>query len=442
MRNFTSINNFSIRRSLFAAAFAGAACLAPAQSMQLLETITDANDSTLNTMALAISPNHRYLAGSAMNYDTGMMGVFIYDTETETATYVPQDGFMSNRIVAVNDEGFACGNNDYPMTVGPDGVMTKLPQPDEYSSTVNDMTADGSVIVGYYANFSNPDDFNSHACIWKDNELVNLPEPTADEMGGMVNGSEAQYISADGSVIAGVVNDANYMPCATIWRLQDDGTYAYDLFYQKYFSMDGSAAENTYSSIRPKGLSANGKYLSLTLMDALGQYVARYDVEQGTLDAFIPDGTNGMEAGTVMESSAIADDGKMACLIFSGTGMMQQQTAGVWENNGEAPYELAEKYPELTELADFANGGYPQLNDITPDGRYIAGYAYSNGIDYCSFIIDLGEGTNGIKAITNGDGNSAETARYTIDGKRITAPVKGLNIIKKADGSAVKVIVK
>ena len=127
MRNFTSINNFSIRRSLFAAAFAGAACLAPAQSMQLLETITDANDSTLNTMALAISPNHRYLAGSAMNYDTGMMGVFIYDTETETATYVPQDGFMSNRIVAVNDEGFACGNNDYPMTVGPDGVMTKLP---------------------------------------------------------------------------------------------------------------------------------------------------------------------------------------------------------------------------------------------------------------------------------------------------------------------------
>ena len=119
MRNFTSINNFSIRRSLFAAAFAGAACLAPAQSMQLLETITDANDSTLNTMALAISPNHRYLAGSAMNYDTGMMGVFIYDTETETATYVPQDGFMSNRIVAVNDEGFACGNNDYPMTWAP-----------------------------------------------------------------------------------------------------------------------------------------------------------------------------------------------------------------------------------------------------------------------------------------------------------------------------------
>ena len=148
MRNFTSINNFSIRRSLFAAAFAGAACLAPAQSMQLLETITDANDSTLNTMALAISPNHRYLAGSAMNYDTGMMGVFIYDTETETATYVPQDGFMSNRIVAVNDEGFACGNNDYPMTVGPDGVMTKLPQPDEYSSTVNDMTADGMDVEG------------------------------------------------------------------------------------------------------------------------------------------------------------------------------------------------------------------------------------------------------------------------------------------------------
>ena len=40
------------------------------------------------------------------------------------------------------------------------------------------------------------------------------------------------------------------------------------------------------------------------------------------------------------------------------------------------------------------------------------------------------------------DTEKVETARYTIDGKRINAPQKGLNIIKYSDGSAKKVMIK
>jgi len=33
-------------------------------------------------------------------------------------------------------------------------------------------------------------------------------------------------------------------------------------------------------------------------------------------------------------------------------------------------------------------------------------------------------------------------ARYTVDGRKIDAPVKGLNIVKLANGKTMKVIVK
>ena len=38
--------------------------------------------------------------------------------------------------------------------------------------------------------------------------------------------------------------------------------------------------------------------------------------------------------------------------------------------------------------------------------------------------------------------DSKEVARYSIDGKLLSAPVKGINIVKYADGTTRKVIVK
>ena len=118
-------------------------------------------------------------------------------------------------------------------------------------------------------------------------------------------GSEAQFVSADASVIRGVVNNQNYTPCAVAWILQDDGTYKCDLFYQDYFSADGSDASKPYIYVRPMGLSANGKYASITLVTMTGQNIARYDIANRKLDVYEPDGSDGIEAGTVFESSAI-----------------------------------------------------------------------------------------------------------------------------------------
>lgn len=49
------------------------------------------------------------------------------------------------------------------------------------------------------------------------------------------------------------------------------------------------------------------------------------------------------------------------------------------------------------------------------------------------------EGTAGINDVTVA-GDSKEVARYTLDGRKLSAPQKGINIVKYADGRTVKVV--
>lgn len=53
-----------------------------------------------------------------------------------------------------------------------------------------------------------------------------------------------------------------------------------------------------------------------------------------------------------------------------------------------------------------------------------------------------GDTVSGMSGIFAGDGEAHEVARYTVDGRRVDGPVKGLNIVKMSDGRTVKVIVK
>lgn len=55
----------------------------------------------------------------------------------------------------------------------------------------------------------------------------------------------------------------------------------------------------------------------------------------------------------------------------------------------------------------------------------------------------LGESiTAGIEAPITDKGTGVEVERYTVDGRKISKPVKGLNIVKMSDGRTIKVIVK
>lgn len=56
-------------------------------------------------------------------------------------------------------------------------------------------------------------------------------------------------------------------------------------------------------------------------------------------------------------------------------------------------------------------------------------------------MVEVGKSVN-ISNPEISDANVYEVARYTIDGRKIAAPVKGLNLVKMSDGKTVKVIVK
>ncbi len=59
-----------------------------------------------------------------------------------------------------------------------------------------------------------------------------------------------------------------------------------------------------------------------------------------------------------------------------------------------------------------------------------------------SDIMSVKGGTTGIEEIEDECENVIETARYTVDGRRIITPEKGLNIVKYSDGTVKKIIVK
>lgn len=76
------------------------------------------------------------------------------------------------------------------------------------------------------------------------------------------------------------------------------------------------------------------------------------------------------------------------------------------------------------------------------------GQMYYNGdlenvwVNQC-FFMDINEGeTTGIKTINGADSNATVVARFAADGTQISAPVKGLNILKMSDGTTRKVMVK
>lgn len=56
--------------------------------------------------------------------------------------------------------------------------------------------------------------------------------------------------------------------------------------------------------------------------------------------------------------------------------------------------------------------------------------------------VKLGQSASGIAGNVVVDHNNGEVARYTIDGQKVSAPVKGINLVKMANGKTVKVIVK
>ncbi len=96
----------------------------------------------------------------------------------------------------------------------------------------------------------------------------------------------------------------------------------------------------------------------------------------------------------------------------------------------------------FTGLADYGFDKYAY--DVISHYQYNDEQSVSSLTPSEAIIVDLANGTSttGINELSSGVDSNKAVVRYTVDGRRVAAPVKGINILKFADGRTVKVLVK
>ena len=113
---------------------------------------------------------------------------------------------------------------------------------------------------------------------------------------------------------------------------------------------------------------------------------------------------------------------------------------GNWAFNGCGGLTSIYVYPEnLPELGTYIFNGCDTKNCTVyvPKGTYDA--YKSSEFGYFEKIVEFD--ASGIDKVTT-SADAKEVSRYSANGQRLSAPAKGLNIVKYSDGSVKKVVVQ
>ena len=406
----------------------------------------------------AMSPSGRYVCGA-----TFVWSGFIYDNkEHKTVLIDDKVGALyvddSVQLLDVNDSGTAVGFDDNGgIVVNVDGSYKVL---GGYSSAMplilpQGINGDGSVIVGAVANAA----FVQQACYWKDGEFKTLPMLTSEEAGFQVNGSVATDVSEDGSIICGYILDRQATYPLVTWTLSDNGEYELNPVFMDYFessnvairSDDGyiigyETGDNPYLIFTPGAMSPDGKTIVMQVVpntEEIAYKIAFYDVETGKLDVIDNQGgvINNYGFFTIVSVSNNRE-------AVGYAGILGERMAPfiVYGATGE-DMTLNQAFPNLSELDRYQesqNQGMPYLaTSINANGDYIAGYAVTivNGTMVAeAFIINTTGDDTGVDYIQDTDKKAV--ALYSVDGKKLDRPTRGVNIIKYSDGSSKKLYIK
>jgi uncharacterized membrane protein len=395
--------------------------------------------------ALALSPAGKYVCGT-----TTAAAMFLYDTAAQTVIY--KDGptdesgdAIDSELRQVNDNGLAAGYlGSTPVTMDKDGNVTELEQytaEDGYETCAFAVSGDGKTVVGCaFLDYSYP-------IVWTDGKLSQLPVPTEEEAGYTVYGAVAKFVSGDGKTIVGYLEDDMAAMPLIIWKLQDDGTtWAYDIVSKDYY--EPGYGDLPYYCFSPEDISDNGRYIAVYLQrnyeldddtnsEGYGS-VGVYDLQEGKLTVFAADGNNGIDTDAEISPCDIADDGTVVGYV--GSLWSGDAKPFVKRASDEQPLLFTAAYEAETAFASY---DWSLATNISADGKYITGYGQTSDGTYECFVLDVNAEPAGITGATaDASGSAAIVARYAVDGKRISALQRGVNIVKRANGRVEKVMVK
>lgn len=377
--------------------------------------------------ALGMSANHRYVCG--LNVAT--YRAFCWDTQTGKVT--ENQGDYANcdfRAVTNNGQCYGVLGMDDMVTTNASlfdkkGVVTTV---DEEMSQIFAVTPDGSIAAGCLLD---PNLWLPSACIWKDGERIMLPCPTKAECGIENDGANALYISEDGSVVAGYLQDWHSSRPAIVWFRQEDGSYRADVISSDRWELNYGEGKK-YMRFQVYGLSPNGEWLCLSgQKEADGgqptpEFMIRMNLKNGQIiESQLPQ-FDYFEATDNIYPTAISNDG--TCVGVVEDGMMFSR-AVIWPAGLSAPRLLADYYPEYEQLQEYDCFQHHPVA-ITADGSHVAGFGIYVTVDddgetdmmFQSYLLPLGDViSDGLQIIGTGVPASDE-AVYSLSGIRMQRP--------------------
>ncbi|MGM9844151.1 MAG: hypothetical protein ACI30S_08025, partial [Muribaculaceae bacterium] len=377
---------------------------------------------------LAISENGKWLCGTTQAY-----AGFLLNMETAEVIYDEPIDDYGCELRGVSNAGNAIGMNGNAISIDATGYKFGLETPGLEQSIANDITPDGSLIVGFTYN----EGYRETPVIWEANgALCHLPVTTTEEIGFEVNGCRCCKVSEDGSVIVGYLVDNFATYPVVFWIRQDNGSYALDTTIAQNFFEPGDG-DKPYLVISPSAISKNGRYVALQLMVNDGSYTyynGVYDLQTHELHKAT---VLGDFEGAAYYPSAISNNGDVVGMVIYG---WNQRIPYVYSIGNEYGTTFADTFTS-DEFSDFISADIAIPTNITGDGRYVIGWSVDyETYAYYTFMIDFSTGA--VSKIAVDPSAAEEVARYDVSGKIISKNTPGINIIRMSDGSAQKVLVK
>lgn len=407
-----------------------AAALLSSAAASAQHLITSQVSERYQLEALGASANMRYVVG--MNVAT--YAGFIWDTQT--GKIVEGDGdYAAYDFRCISNQSVAYGSISVEdmvvfqaATISADGRSSII---ENEMSAMYACTPDGSIAVGCTLD---PDMWWPTACIWQNGVRTALPVPSKAECGIDHDGASALFVNADGSVIAGYLQDGMSSRPAIIWRRQADGSYQPDVISRDIWEPRYGMGK-TYLRFEILGISPNGKWLCISAQKEAGddmptpEFMVRMNLETGEIiesetpqiEYFNPEKDN-------CYPTSVADDG--TC-VGSTKDEIDFQAGVIWRAEEKTPRLLADVFPSITQFAHY-DGFQHHPIVISGDAQHIVGYGcpvtFVGGepdYDFVSYRFDV-SGTDGIEVPTANRTQSGEV--FNLSGQRVTSNYRGIQI--------------
>lgn len=423
-------------------------------------------------MPVDISPNGEYVVGGCSPYAPV---AFSWNVKEGKAKIYAEDGELGaggdygSALMMVIDDGTAFGSG-YKVNLNT-GVISRHFL---MGGMVDDCTDDGKIFVGMTytkvnSTMGSPHTIDYQACYWENSIMRRLPVPSEEELGYYYLGTRARMVSGDGSIIVGEIVDRLHTLPMIIWRRQANGTYQLDPVCMEYFDdiKYNQGYFKGYVNFRADALSNNGKYVAMTVREAPAYgkpatgplLMAYYDTETGELTKVTCNGRNGIAKNSTFNVyyHGISDNGTVTGGYTD--DITGAQSCFIMYMDEKQPIAFTKAFPNIDKFFDFEWDS--KTSSITPDGKHITGCGWvmdyqfdPTGVGYYqAFVLNVGDREDDLNSGNNNGGGNNDSAveaigddsveisgYYSLDGKKLDAPVKGINIVRYSDGTSRKVI--